>query len=112
VRDVLVWLGVGVLGGLGAIARFVVGGLPLGTFAVNIGGTLLLGLLVGLAVSGDALLLAATALLASYTTFSAWMAETHGLAERGHRVAAAVNLIASLVLGVAAAALGRWIAGG
>ena len=52
-----VWIGVAVLGGAGAIARFALDGavgsraaerqLPLGTFAVNASGALLLGLLSG-----------------------------------------------------------------
>ena len=43
----------------------------------------MLGLFAGLALHGDALLLAGTALLGSYTTFSTWMFETHRLAEDG-----------------------------
>jgi CrcB protein len=116
--DVLVWVGVGVLGGLGAIARFLVdglvsaragGGFPMGTLAVNVSGAILLGLLAGLAVHGDALLLAGTAVLGSYTTFSTWMLETHRLAEDGQGAAALANIVISLALGIAAAALGRWI---
>jgi CrcB protein len=116
--DVLVWVGVGVLGGLGAIARFLVdglvsaragGGFPIGTLAVNVSGAILLGLLAGLAVHGDALLLAGTAVLGSYTTFSTWMLETHRLAEDGQGAAALANIAISLALGIAAAALGRWI---
>lgn len=116
----LLWAGVGVLGGLGAIARFLIdtaissragGRLPLGTLAVNLSGSLLLGILVGATLKGDALLLVGTAVLGSYTTFSTWMYETHRLAEDGqHRVLRA-NLIASLVLGVAGAELGRLLGG-
>jgi CrcB protein len=103
VSDVLVWIGVGLLGGLGAVARLVVGD----TLVVNVSGSLLLGVLAGLTLSDDALLLAATALLGSYTTFSAWMLETHRAPGRAH---AAANVAGSLALGVAAVALGRWIA--
>jgi CrcB protein len=118
---VLVWVAVGVLGGVGAIARFSVdalvtahtaGRFPAGTFVVNLSGAVLLGLLAGLALKGDALLLAGTALLGSYTTFSTWLFETHRLAEDGQGRAALLNAVASVVLGVAAAALGRWIGGG
>ncbi len=117
----LVWIAVGALGGVGAIARFALdalvsartaGRFPAGTFAVNLSGAVLLGLLAGLALRGDALLLAGTALLGSYTTFSTWMFETHRLAEGGQGRSAVLNVVASLVLGVAAAALGRWIGGG
>jgi fluoride exporter len=116
--DVWLWLAVGVLGGAGAMARFAVDGvvsaraggrLPLGTLAVNLSGAVLLGLLSGLALRGHALLLAGTALLGSYTTFSTWMFETHRLAEDGETAAAVANVAVSLVAGVAAAALGRWI---
>jgi CrcB protein len=114
--DVLLWLAVGVLGGLGALARFAVDGaistrapgpFPVGTLVVNLTGAALLGLLAGLALHGDALLLAGTAVLGSYTTFSTWMFESHRLAQDGQGGVAALNIVLSLVLGVGAAALGR-----
>lgn len=112
------WLGVALLGGVGANARFFVdgltsartgGGLPFGTLLVNASGSLLLGLLDGLALSGDALVLAGTATLGSYTTFSTWMLETHRLAEDSKASAALANVLVSLLVGVGAAALGRTI---
>ena len=112
------WLAVAALGGVGAGARFLIdgivsmrtgGGLPLGTLAVNASGSVLLGLITGLALEGDALVLAGTATLGSYTTFSTWMFETHRLAEDAKLPGALLNVIASLALGVAAAALGRTI---
>ncbi|HEU4657519.1 MAG TPA: fluoride efflux transporter CrcB [Capillimicrobium sp.] len=114
----LLWLGVGALGGVGAIARFVVdaavssrfgGALPLGTLVVNLSGAVLLGLLAGLALRGDALLLAGTALLGSYTTFSTLAFESHRLAEEGEGRAMALDLGLSLALGLAAVAAGRAI---
>ncbi|HXO06636.1 MAG TPA: fluoride efflux transporter CrcB [Solirubrobacteraceae bacterium] len=111
-----VWAAVPVLGGLAAIARFLVDGLisgraradfPLGTLAVNASGAFLLGLLAGLALEGDALVLAGTATLGSYTTFSTWMLETHRLAEDGELTLGVVNASLSLAVGVGAAALGR-----
>jgi fluoride exporter len=113
---VLVWIGVGLLGGAGAILRFVLDAvveflagrsLPFGTFAVNVSGALALGALVGATVHGHALLLAGTATLGSYTTFSTWMLETHRLGEDGERAALALNVVASLACGLGAAALGR-----
>jgi CrcB protein len=113
---VALWLGVGVLGGFGAIARFLLDGLvsarsggrfPLGTLLVNLSGALVLGLLVGLALSGNAYLLAGTAVIGSYTTFSTWMLESHRLAEDGQRWLLWANIGLSLVAGVGAAALGR-----
>jgi CrcB protein len=108
-------LAIGVLGGAGAVGRFLVDDLvagrlgrqlPFGTLAVNLTGTLALGILVGAAVSDDVLRLAGTGLLGSYTTFSTWALESHRLGEDGQRAAGALNLAASLVLGVAVA----WIA--
>lgn len=116
----LLWTAVGALGGAGAVARVVLDAavsaragraLPAGTFVVNITGALVLGLLSGLAVTGDALLLAGTATLGSYTTFSTWMFESERLGEDGERRALALNLAASLAAGVGAAALGRTIGG-
>jgi CrcB protein len=113
-----VWIGVALLGGFGACGRFllhtlidtrVAGDFPLGTLVVNTSGALLLGLLTGLAVEGDALLLAGAATLGSYTTFSTWMLETHRLAEDGKRLTAAINILLSLLVGVGAVALGRAI---
>jgi CrcB protein len=112
------WVGVAVLGGCGALARFGLTllvadrlhpHLPVGTLAVNLSGAFLLGLLAGAAVEGDARLLLGVGLLGAYTTFSTWMVETQriGEAERGR--IAAMNLVLSVVLGLAAVALGHAI---
>ena len=50
-----------------------------------------------------------TAAVGSYTTFSTWMLETQRLTEERQYRKAALNIVVSLVLGVAAAALGRLI---
>jgi CrcB protein len=110
------WAAVALLGGCGAIARFLLdgwvgerarGAFPLGTLAVNLSGAFALGLLTGLALRGDALLLAGTAVLGSYTTFSTWMLESQRLAEDAELGLAALNVALSLAAGVGAAALGR-----
>jgi fluoride exporter len=115
---VLVWTGVAVLGGLGALLRFALDGLvaeragsefPWGTFAVNVSGSFVLGLLVGAALHGDGLLLAGTAVLGSYTTFSTWILEAHRLGEEGELALALANIAASLAAGAGAVALGRLI---
>jgi len=112
----LVWVGVGLLGGAGALGRFLLDAavsaragrqFPVGTLVVNATGAFLLGLLVGAGVGGRALLLAGTATLGSYTTFSTWMLESHRLGEDGEVRLAAANLVVSLVAGVAAVAAGR-----
>ncbi|HTD08734.1 MAG TPA: fluoride efflux transporter CrcB [Solirubrobacteraceae bacterium] len=118
---VALWLGVGALGGVGAIARFLLDALvststgarfPLGTLVVNLSGALVLGLLVGLAVNRNTYLLAGTAVIGSYTTFSTWMLESHRLAEDGLRWLLWANVALSLLLGVGAAALGRLLGAG
>jgi CrcB protein len=112
------WIAVAVLGSLGSLARFLLdrtvsagtrSSFPLGTLAVNASGALILGLLTGLALSGEALTLAGTATIGSYTTFSTWMLETHRLGEDGQILAGAINVLVSIVVGLGAALLGRSI---
>jgi CrcB protein len=116
--SVLVWVAVILIGGAGSVLRFYVDGIvasatgrgfPYGTLAVNLSGAVILGLLTGLAVTGNAYLLAGTAAVGSYTTFSTWMLETQRLTEERQHRKAILNIVVSLVLGVAAAALGRLI---
>ncbi|HWJ50110.1 MAG TPA: CrcB family protein, partial [Solirubrobacteraceae bacterium] len=75
-------------------------------------GSVVLGVLAGVALKGDAYLLAGTAVIGSYTTFSTWMFESERLAEDGLGWMLAANLVLSTVLGVGAVALGRVIGGG
>ena len=114
----LVWPAVVVIGGAGSVLRFYVDGIvaaasgrdfPYGTLVVNLSGAVVLGLITGLALSGDAALLAGTAAVGSYTTFSTWILETQRLTEERQLRKAVANIVVSLVLGVAAAALGRLI---
>jgi CrcB protein len=115
----LVWIGVALIGGLGAVLRFLVDGrvsarlgrlFPFGTLVVNLSGAVLLGFVTGLALSQTATLLAGTAAIGSYTTFSTWMFESQRLAEDRQLTAVAANILVSLVAGLAAAALGRYLA--
>jgi fluoride exporter len=108
--------GVALLGGAGAVGRFALDGavsaragrgFPWGTLAVNLSGAFLLGLLTGVALSGDGLRLVGTGLLGAYTTFSTWALEAHRQAEDGRGRAALLNLGGSLVLGLAVAWAGR-----
>jgi fluoride exporter len=115
------WIAVAALGSVAAMGRFLLGGwisarshahLPLGTLAVNLSGALMLGLVAGLALSGNALVLVGAATIGSYTTFSSWMLETHSLQKEGRTGMAVANVLVSLALGIAAVALGRAIGGG
>jgi len=119
--SMLLWLGVGALGGIGSIARLLVdavvsehapGEFPFGTLLVNLSGSVVLGVLVGIALRGDGYLLAGTAVIGSYTTFSTWLLESQRLAEEGRSWAFAANVVLSLVLGVCAVAAGQLIGGG
>ena len=113
--SVAVVLGIGVLGGVGAIARLLLDGavssltgrrFPWGTLAVNLSGAFALGVVIG-ALSGDALRLVSTGLLGAYTTFSTWMFESHRLGEDGELGWGVANLVGSLALGILAVWLGR-----
>ncbi|MGN6742768.1 MAG: fluoride efflux transporter FluC [Amnibacterium sp.] len=110
---------VALAGGLGATTRFVLDGairtrlrtaLPVGTVLINCTGSLLLGLVVGLAdrsVLPDALrVVAGTGFLGGYTTFSAASIETVALLRGGRGVAAAVNGLVVPVVTVLLAAGG------
>lgn len=111
----LVWTGVTLLGGAGAVCRFLLDravsarhtrGFPFGTLAVNLTGAFLLGFLGGLALNPHAALLAGTAFVGSYTTFSTWMLETQRLSEERRVGPAVANVVASVALGLIAAWLG------
>ena len=116
------WLLVALLGGTGSIARFLVDGLvgeradggwfgagrfPWGTFVVNISGAAVLGGVSGVALTGNALILAGTATLGSYTTLSTWVLESHRLGQDDQLLIGLANLLGSLVVGFGAVALGH-----
>ncbi len=112
--------GVGLLGGVGAIARFLLDGavssltgrqFPWGTLAVNLSGALVLGILAGAAVQGDALRLVGTGLIGAFTTFSTWVFESHRLGEDDELGWGVANLGGALALGIAAVWLGRELGG-
>ncbi|MGE2834866.1 fluoride efflux transporter CrcB [Mycobacterium sp. SMC-4] len=115
----MVWAGVALLGGLGAVTRWAVdrmisrrasGPFPYGILVVNITGALLLGVVAGKALPTPVALLAGTAFVGSYTTFSTWMSQTYELGEQRRGRLAAANVVISMVLGIAAAFLGHWLA--
>jgi len=121
--NVVLWAGVMGIGGLAAVCRFLVdrgisrrikGLFPFGTLVVNISGALMLGFLARLVggpiVSDTVALLAGSAFLGAYTTFSTWMLETERFTEERRIRPAAANIIVSVVLGLAAVAAGQWLA--
>lgn len=118
------WWLVAIGGVAGTLSRYWLGGVisdrwpvafPLGTFAVNLTGSVLLGLVAGL--SADRGLLPPQARLAlgigfcgAYTTFSTWSLETLRLMEAGSWGLAALNVAGSTVAGLAGAWLGLVLA--
>jgi CrcB protein len=113
------WLAFLVAAGIGAPARYILDGLvqdraggafPWGTFTVNISGSLILGLLTGLALYhglGDTTrTVIGTGGLGAYTTFSTFTFETVRLAEEGALNEAFRNTGANLLVGLVAASAG------
>jgi CrcB protein len=113
-------VGVGVAGGLGALARYGLGSVvadryagafPLGTFVINVTGSFLLGLLFVLLTERAGLSPAwrtsiTVGFLGAYTTFSAFSLETFRLVEDGALGAAALNVLGSVAVGLVAVWLG------
>jgi fluoride exporter len=115
---VAIWGGVVLIGGIGSVLRFLVdrsvsrrisSSFPFGTLAVNLSGAFILGILGGLGLNPTVALLAGTAFVGAYTTFSTWMLETQRLGEERQVSTAAANIVVSVILGLAMAALGLWI---
>lgn len=83
---------------------------PWGTFAVNMAGCLVLGLLTGAVTAGAASshlqLLVGTGFCGALTTYSTFSYETLRLAEDGARFYAAANAVASVAVGLGAAFAG------
>ncbi|MFJ5925514.1 fluoride efflux transporter CrcB [Kitasatospora sp. NPDC092948] len=87
---------------------------PWGTFAVNVSGSLVLGLLTGAVAAGAASsqlqLLVGTGFCGALTTYSTFSYETLRLAESGARFYAVVNVAGSVVAGLGSAFTGWAIA--
>jgi CrcB protein len=116
----VVGLGVGLVGGVGALARFGLDGavaerigreFPYGTLVVNLVGAFVLGALAGAALSANAYRLAGTGLIGVFTTFSTWALESHRLGEDGELRLGVLNFVVSLIVGVAVAWAGRQVGG-
>ncbi len=83
---------------------------PTGILLVNLSGSFVLGVLTGSAVhhgvSASWLTVAGTGLIGAYTTFSTITFDTISLAENGEWGASVLNVLVSVVCGLAAAAAG------
>lgn len=88
------------------------GAFPLGTFLVNLSGSMLLGLIGGLVAThpnwplSSIQAIAGIGFCATYTTFSSFIFETVQLWRRGSRRAALANLCGQPALGLLCAWLG------
>ncbi|HXJ36004.1 MAG TPA: fluoride efflux transporter CrcB [Candidatus Eisenbacteria bacterium] len=118
------YLLVGVGGFVGANARYIVGlwlatalgaAFPYGTMAVNLTGSFVAGVLLGVGdtrgLADESRLLLVTGFLGGYTTFSAFTVETMRLAEQSG-IAAGINVLASVGVGLVAAVAGLYVGRG
>ena len=95
------------------VTRAVTPGFPSGTLAVNVAGSLAMGVLfVVLTREGRFSPMLLTGFLGGFTTFSAFSLDAFSLWERGAQGAAAGYVVASVVLSLAALALGVILARG
>jgi CrcB protein len=110
---------VALAGGLGASLRLVIDGvvrslvgprLPWGTLLINVAGSAGLGALLGSAVATPTASVLGTGLLGGFTTFSTASFESAALVLDTRWTAAVLYALATLVLSVAAAALGYFLA--
>lgn len=118
---VVILLAVMVAGGLGAAARLFLDGAVrdrtevsgLGTVLVNLSGSLLLGLVAGLAAASvlppPVRLVVGTGFLGGYTTFSTASVETVRLLQQRRWAAATLLGLGMLLAAVALAGVGMWL---
>ena len=111
---------IGLAGSVGSILRYVVAnvsgrlfgtGFPVGTFIINITGSLFLGWFMTIIrdrmiVSDTVRLAVAVGFVGAYTTFSTFVYESNSLLEDGSGIKAMVNMLGSLLVGVVAVRLG------
>ena len=106
-------------GAIGAGLRFAASGMaadafgrgfPWGTWSVNLGGGLLMGLLVGARPSDPLLLFLGVGILGGFTTFSAFSLETAQMLERGEIATAAAYAGSSVTASVLLLFAGLWMA--
>lgn len=117
-------LGTALAGGAGSAARLVVDGVarslvpvrwPIGTALINVAGSLLLGLVAGLALAGvvaeEWRILLGTGLLGGFTTFSTASVEAARMLLEGRRAAALAYGLGTWAAALTAALLGLALSG-
>jgi fluoride exporter len=119
--SLLTVIGVGLLGGCGAVLRHLLDGsvsarlpmtFPIGILVVNLTGAFALGLLAGVTSDETTLRLFGVGLIGSLTTFSAWMFDSVWLGEEGERGAAVANVAVGLIGGLLIAWIGLHVGEG
>ena len=113
---------VGIGGFIGSVARYLIGllpltfenGFPIKTFAINILGALLIGMIAALASKNPAIdnrivLLIKVGICGGFTTFSTFALEIGGLIDKGFISTAIIYAVLSTVLGLIAFYLGQII---
>jgi CrcB protein len=120
----MIALWVALAGGAGAMTRYVVDSIarqrwsiefPVGTLAINVSGSLILGVLTGLVIAHgsptDLKTIAGTGFCGGYTTFSAASVESVRLAQDRRWAEFLGYSGGSLIVALLAAGLGLWITG-
>jgi CrcB protein len=116
-------IAIAIAGAIGTLARYWLGGLvqervggnlPLGTFTVNILGSLLFGLVWSLAegraiISAEMRTVILVGFMGAFTTFSTFMFDTHSLLRDSGWLLALGNVTASVIVGMAALFVGMAI---
>jgi len=109
-------------GGFGSVLRYLMGkwlnntenGIPYGTFAANILGSLFIGIILGYAAKNEAIsqhstLLLATGFCGGFTTFSSFAYENHVFLKSGDFTSFAFYTLASFVIGFLAVFTGMYL---
>ncbi|WP_430409520.1 fluoride efflux transporter CrcB [Kordia sp.] len=109
-------------GGFGSVLRFLLSkylnspasGIPYGTFVANIFGSLLIGIILGMAAKSEAIsqqhtLLLATGFCGGFTTFSTFAYENHIFLKSGDFMTLFLYTIASFIIGFSAVFLGMYV---
>ena len=120
----LIFIALALAGGIGAAARMLLdgiiksrvsSGIPWGTITINVSGSLVLGLLTGLASSAIVpeswQQIIGTGFLGGYTTFSTASFETVRLIQERRWALSLFSGLGTLAVATAAAGLGLWIGG-